>query len=145
MTSNAGSDRSEGTVGFGLTVNEQGKAKAIKALEEFLRPEFINRVDDVICFNRLTEENFKSIAAIMLRELSDALKERGVSFNYTPDVLDYLTEKGYSVKFGARNLRRLIQRDIEDAVANRMIDSYREPVTVVAVSREGDALKIDAR
>ena len=82
MTSNAGSDArtSAGSVGFGRTADQQGRERAMKALESFLRPEFINRVDEIVYFNKLTEDNFKAIAAIMLRELQDALKEKGITF-----------------------------------------------------------------
>lgn len=142
MTSNAGSDKSEGTVGFNLSVNEQGKAKSIKALEEFLRPEFINRVDDVICFNRLTEQNFKGIAAIMLRELKESLSTQGIALSYEPSVLDYLTEKAYSIKYGARNLRRLIQREIEDGLAVKIIDNYSHPIIAAEITRKGEGLEI---
>ena len=114
MTSNAGSDRKDGSVGFGRTLSEQSREKAMKALGEFLRPEFLNRVDDVICFNKLTEENFRGIAAIMLRELQDSLAERGTTFRWEPSLVDALVQKSYSVTYGARNLRRTIQRELED-------------------------------
>ena len=142
MTSNAGSDRRDGSVGFGRTVSEQTKEKAMKALSEFLRPEFLNRVDEVICFNRLTEENFRGIADIMLHELADSLTEHGISLHWEDSVIDYLVRKSYSVTYGARNLRRTIQRDIEDGVAERIIDSYEHPVSQIRLTAAGDQIEI---
>lgn len=134
MTSNAGSDKKEGTVGFGRTVNQQNRDRAMKALEQFLRPEFINRVDEIVCFNQLTEENFAGIAHIMLDDLAKSLKEKGITFTYDGALVDYLVKKSYSVKFGARNLRRTIQKDLEDEMAIRIIDSYETPVTQIQVT-----------
>ena len=143
MTSNAGSSTKEGTVGFGRTVSEQDREKAMKALEQFLRPEFINRVDEVICFNRLTEENFKGIAAIMLKELQDSLRDKGITFTYEPSLVDYLTEKSYSITYGARNLRRCIQKDLEDPMATRIIESYETPITQIRARAQDGAVVLD--
>jgi ATP-dependent Clp protease ATP-binding subunit ClpB len=110
MTSNAGSDRKSGAVGFGHTQNELAKERAMKALQEFLRPEFINRVDEVVSFNQLTEDNFKKIAEIMIGELRDTLQEKGIRLTVDGSALDYLVKKSFSVTYGARNLRRLIQK-----------------------------------
>ena len=104
MTSNAGSATKEGTVGFGRSVNEQDADRAMKALQQFLRPEFINRVDAVITFNRLSEENFHGIARIMLNELVGSLKEKGITFTYDDALVELLTKKSYSLTHGARNL-----------------------------------------
>ena len=134
MTSNAGSDRKGGSVGFGQTVTEQSKEKALKALNEFLRPEFINRVDEVVCFNRLTEEDFRRIAAIMLGELRDSLAERGVELTWEDSLVDYLVKKSYSMAYGARNLRRTIQKDVEDPIAEAIIDSFVEPIYQIRLS-----------
>ncbi|NCB62749.1 MAG: ATP-dependent Clp protease ATP-binding subunit [Clostridia bacterium] len=142
MTSNAGSDSKSGSVGFGRTANEQGKEKAIKALQQFLRPEFINRVDEVVYFNQLTEENFKSIAKIMLKELTDNLGEKGIHLMWDDGVLDYLVKKSYSAAYGARNLRRQIQKDLEDPIASKIIESYQHPVTQLKAVAEGDKLEI---
>ena len=142
MTSNAGSDRRDGSVGFGRSVSEQTKEKAMKALSEFLRPEFINRVDEIVCFNRLTEENFRGIAAIMLGELKQSLAEHGVALTWDDHVIDYLVKKSYSVTYGARNLRRTIQRDIEDGVAERIIDSYEHPISQVSLTANDDQVEI---
>lgn len=101
----------------------------MKALEGFLRPEFINRVDEIVYFNRLSEDDFKAIARIMLGELVDTLGEKGITFTYDESLLDYLVRKSYSMTYGARNLRRLIQKDLEDAIATRIIESYQQPIT----------------
>ncbi|HIW93998.1 MAG TPA: AAA family ATPase, partial [Candidatus Flavonifractor merdipullorum] len=128
MTSNAGSDtKSSGAVGFGGSASDQGKERAMKALESFLRPEFINRIDEIVYFNKLSEENFKAIASIMLGELRDVLKDKGIAFGWDDTLLDYLVEKSYSLTYGARNLRRQIQKDLEDAIATRLIESYQNP------------------
>ena len=140
MTSNAGSDArtSAGSVGFGRTADQQGRERAMKALESFLRPEFINRVDEIVYFNKLTEDNFKAIAAIMLRELRDALKEKGITFTWDDALLDYLVKKSYSMTYSARNLRRQIQKDLEDDIATKLIDSYLHPIQSIHASADGE-------
>ena len=142
MTSNAGSERKEGTVGFGHTVNEQNRDRAMKALGEFLRPEFLNRVDEVICFNRLDEKNFAGIAHIMLDELQKSLEDKGLHFTWDEDVEDYLVKKSYSETYGARNLRRTIQKELEDVMAAQIIDSYEHPVTQIHASMEDGKLVV---
>ena len=144
MTSNAGSDRKEGTVGFGHTLNEQNRDRALKALGEFLRPEFINRVDEIICFNRLDEQNFEAIARIMLDELQASLEEKGLHFSYDDAVVKYLTHKSFSTTYGARNLRRTIQKELEDVMASRIIDSYENPVTQLRAMMDGDRLVLQS-
>ena len=138
MTSNAGSDRKEGSVGFNKTVNEQGKDRAMKALQQFLRPEFINRVDEIVYFNKLTEENFLPIARLMLDELKGSLKEKGLTFTYDDALVSYLVKKSYSATYGARNLRRTIQKEVEDVLASAIIDSYDHPITQIAATAEDD-------
>jgi len=145
MTSNAGSDRKDGTVGFGKSVTEQSREKALKALGEFLRPEFINRVDEVICFNKLTEENFRAIAGIMLGELRDTLKERGIELSWDEAVIDLLTKESYSVQYGARNLRRTIEKRIENPIAETIIDSYAKDLRALHISAQDDALRLDVQ
>ena len=142
MTSNAGSDArtSAGSVGFGRTADEQGKERAMKALEGFLRPEFINRVDEIVYFNKLTEDNFKAIAGIMLGELRDNLKERGITFTWDEALLDHLVKKSFSATYGARNLRRQIQKDLEDGIATKLIDSYLHPLHSIHASADGDSV-----
>ena len=129
MTTNAGSSNKSGSVGFGRSANEQDRERTMKALKDFLRPEFINRVDEIVYFNQLTEENFRAIAVLMLRELQQAMKTKGIAFTWDDSLLDYLVKKSYSAAYGARNLRRLLQKELEDAIASRLIESWREPVT----------------
>ena len=136
MTSNAGSNTKEGTVGFGRTVSELDRDRAMKALNQFLRPEFINRVDEIICFNHLTEENFKGIARIMLGELTDSLREKGLTFAWDEKLVDYVTAKSYSLTYGARNLRRMLQKEIEDPLAGRIIGEYEHPFTGINATVE---------
>ena len=142
MTSNAGSATKEGTVGFGRSVNEQDRDRAMQGLQQFLRPEFINRVDAVICFNRLTEEHFQGIARIMLNELAASLKEKGITFTYDDALVDWLTRKSYSLTYGARNLRRTIQKEVEDPMATRIIDSYESPITQVKATVEDEKVRL---
>ena len=142
MTSNAGSSTKEGTVGFGRTQQEQDADRAMKALGQFLRPEFINRVDAVITFNRLSEENFCAIARIMLDELAASLKEKAINFTYDDALVAFLTHKSFSRTYGARNLRRTIQKELEDPMATQIIDSYEHPITQVKATVEDDAVKL---
>ncbi|MBE6969090.1 MAG: ATP-dependent Clp protease ATP-binding subunit [Ruminococcaceae bacterium] len=134
MTTNAGSDKKSGSVGFNQSVDEQGREKAVKALNDFLRPEFINRVDEIIYFHKLTEENFRNIAALMLADLRTAMAERGMALRWDDSLIDYLTEKGYSITYGARNLQRLIQKEVEDAIATEIIDSRQGAVSQVGLT-----------
>ena len=144
MTSNAGSDRKDGSVGFGKTVSEQSKEKTLKALGEFLRPEFINRVDEVVCFNKLTEENFRAIAGIMLGELRDSLDARGLTFDWDGSLVDYLVKKSYSVQYGARNLRRTIQKDLEDPIAEKLIDAYQNPLHALHAKADAEHVTLES-
>ncbi|MBR4941627.1 MAG: ATP-dependent Clp protease ATP-binding subunit, partial [Clostridia bacterium] len=144
MTTNAGSSLSSGSAGFGQNLTEQSAAKTMKALEEIMRPEFLNRVDEIITFNQLTKENFSSITRIMLKELSDNLALRGIALNCDDAAVAYLTDKSYSVKYGARNLRRLIQKEIEDAAASAIISRYDDPVTAISVTAENGVLTVTA-
>ena len=142
MTSNAGSATKEGTVGFGRTANEQDADRAMKALQQFLRPEFINRVDAVITFNRLSEENFGVIARIMLGELVTSLKDKGIAFTYDDALVTWLTGKSFSRTYGARNLRRTIQKELEDPMATKIIDSYESPITQIRATVEDDKVQL---
>ena len=127
MTSNAGSANKSGSAGFNQSVSEQGKERALKALSDFMRPEFLNRVDEIIAFRHLSREDFGKIAAIMLSDLTSALAEKHVAFSYDAALISYLTEQSYSIKYGARNLRRTIQKELEDRIANLLIDRYANP------------------
>ena len=143
MTSNAGSDnKSAGAVGFGGSADQQGKERAMKALQDFLRPEFLNRVDEIICFNHLTKENFTGIARIMLEELRTSLSDKGYTFRYDDALVDYLVEKSYSMTYGARNLRRQIQKELEDPMAARIIDSFENPITQISATAADGAVQL---
>ena len=142
MTTNAGSSTKVGSVGFGRTANEQGKDRALKALNDFLRPEFINRVDEIVYFNQLSEDNFKGIAVLMLKELVSTLREKDINFTWDETLLDYLVKKSYSAAYGARNLRRLIQKELEDAIAVRLIEGWQEPVSQLKAVSNGESLEL---
>ena len=145
MTTNAGSTNSSGKAGFSAEEGSMDDARTMKALEAFLRPEFINRVDEIITFNSLTKENFKHIAAIMLGELEIALAEKGISLSYTAEALGFVAEKSYSAKFGARNMRRFIQTHVEDAIAERIIADYNRTITKVDIDLANDELVIECK
>ena len=143
MTSNAGSDsKSAGAVGFGGSADDQGRERTMKALRDFLRPEFLNRVDEIVCFNHLTKENFSGIARIMLDELKTSLSEKGFAFRYDDALVDYLVEKSYSLTYGARNLRRLIQKELEDPMAARIIDSFEHPIAQISATAQDGAVQL---
>ncbi len=145
MTSNAGSDRKESSVGFGRTLSEQNKEKTMKALQAFLRPEFINRVDEVVTFHNLTEENFRDIAAIMLGELKTSLDGRGIALSWDESLVDFLVKEAYSITYGARNLRRTIQKHVEDPVAEKIIDSCFEPIRAISLTAQDGAVKLETK
>ena len=144
MTSNAGSDKSAGgTVGFGRSSDEQDKERVMKALQSFLRPEFINRVDEIVYFHQLTKENFAGIARIMLRELTESLSAKGFTFTYDDTLVAYLVDKSYSAAYGARNLRRCIQKELEDPMAVRIIESFDHPITHIRASASGEKVTLE--
>ena len=113
----------------------------MKALQEFLRPEFINRVDEIIYFNRLTEENFTHIARIMLGELCDSLADKGFTFSWDESLEAYLVKKSYSMTYGARNLRRTIQRDVEDAIASAIV-ARRKAAGDIGIDAQDDHITV---
>ena len=143
MTSNAGSEGRVGGVGFGRTEQDMVKEKTMKALREFLRPEFLNRVDEIITFNHLSEENFLGIADIMLKELQDSLASRGLKFTWENSIRDLLVKKAYSVTYGARNLRRTIQKDLEDPISEAIIDSFEHPISAIHIRADGEKVNLD--
>ena len=144
MTSNAGSDKSAGgTVGFGRSSDEQDKERVMKALQSFLRPEFINRVDEIVYFHQLTKENFAGIARIMLRELTESLSAKGFTFTYDDTLVAYLVDKSYSAAYGARNLRRCIQKELEDPMAVRIIESFDHPITHIRASASAEKVTLE--
>ncbi|MDD2269912.1 MAG: ATP-dependent Clp protease ATP-binding subunit [Eubacteriales bacterium] len=142
MTTNAGSNLSTNAAGFTMSSHEGDNDRVMKALEGFLRPEFINRVDEIVIFNRLTKENFGGICEIMLGDLRKVLEEKGISFTYDEGTVKYLVNKGFSEKYGARNLRRLIQTDIEDVAAAEIIENYSRGIKSINVSSDGEKLLI---
>ena len=144
MTSNAGSTDKDTGVGFNKTDNEIAHDKAMKALRDFLRPEFLGRVDEVVVFNQLTEENYASIAGLMLDEMKAPLAEQGIELRYTDEALRLIAHKAYGHKLGARDIRRIIRSEVEDKIAEVIIENGEGTVAAVAVSADGDDLKIDS-
>ncbi len=142
MTSNAGSEGSVGGMGFGRTDTDVIKEKTMKALRDFLRPEFINRVDEIITFNHLTEENFLGIADIMLKELTQNLNDRGLAVSFDENVRDFLVKKAYSVIYGARNLRRTIQKELEDPISEKIIESFESPISTIHITADDDKITV---
>lgn len=114
----------------------------MKALEDFLRPEFINRVDEIVYFNQLTRENFKGICQLMLDELRGVMTNKGIAFSCGDDVTNYLVDKSFSTVYGARNLRRLIQKELEDPIATRLIDSYTNPITSITATADDKGITV---
>ena len=141
MTTNAGSNTHTGALGFGLSTDDQSRERAQRALNEFLRPEFLNRIDEIVYFNHLTEENFRAIASLMLDEVRTAMAERGMTLHWTPAVIDYLVRKGYSETYGARNLRRTIQRDVEDAIATAIV-TQRKAAGDIGIDAQDDHITV---
>ena len=145
MTSNAGSEGNVGALGFGRTQGDQIKEKTMKALRGFLRPEFINRVDEIITFNHLSEENFLGIADIMLEELRQSLENRGLTLTWDASVREHLVKKAYSVTYGARNLRRTIQQDLEDPISEKIIDSFECPISAIHAAAADGRITVEVK
>ena len=145
MTTNAGSNTGSASLGFGGSVSDMGQERAMKALNDFLRPEFINRVDEIVYFNKLTEDDFRRIAELMLGETKAAISESGIALTWDDSLIDYLVEKSYSVKYGARSLRRTIQKDVEDPVAAKIIEKHGENVGRIRLSAADGKVKIEIR
>ncbi|MCM1149449.1 MAG: ATP-dependent Clp protease ATP-binding subunit [Butyricicoccus sp.] len=144
MTTNAGSNTRGGSLGFGMSLNEQSKDRVTKALNDFLRPEFINRVDEIVYFNQLTEDNFKAIAELMLGEVRGVLAEKDIALEYDGALVDYLAKKSYSLTYGARNLRRLIQKEVEDVMAAEIVDKRLGSVTKIRLSADENGVTVNA-
>ena len=142
MTSNAGSQNKTASVGFGGTVSDMGKERAIKALEDIMRPEFLNRIDEIIAFNQLTEEDFSKICGILLGQLKDSVAVRGIRLSWDDSLVSYLTHKAFSIKYGARNLRRLIEKDVENALAAEIIKACDHPLTGAHVTADENGIQI---
>ncbi len=143
MTTNAGSTNKSGSVGFGGSLSDMSRERTMKALNEFLRPEFINRVDEVICFNQLTEENFRGIAELMLSEVRDVLRQKDMELKWDESIVDYLVKEAYSVTYGARNLRRVIQKQIEDVLAQRIVDSRGADIKEIKLSARDGKVEVE--
>lgn len=136
MTSNAGSSRSEGALGFGKTQGDVNKEKALKALREFLRPEFLGRVDEIVVFNDLDEDAFKKIAVLMLDEFREPLRDKGITFTYTDEAVAELAKESVGGTRGARDLRNNIRRKVEDKISEKIIDNIDTPVASITVDVE---------
>ena len=144
MTSNAGSTDKDTGVGFNKTDSDIAKDKAMKALREFLRPEFLGRIDEIVVFNPLTEENFAGIAGLMLDEMKSPLAEKHISLRYTDEALRTIAHKAYGQKLGARDIRRVIRNEVEDKIAELLIDKGEGAVSAVAISADNGEIKVDA-
>ena len=142
MTTNAGSSTGMNSAGFSGKEGNISSDRIMNALYSFLRPEFINRVDEIVVFNQLTKQNFREIAKIMLSDLQKAVAEKSISLEYDEDVLDFVAEKSFSLKYGARNLRRFIQTEIEDRAAELIISNYNRRITKLRVRISGDTLEV---
>ncbi|MBR3095628.1 MAG: ATP-dependent Clp protease ATP-binding subunit, partial [Clostridia bacterium] len=143
MTTNAGSNTKTGSVGFGSSLSEMSRERSMKALQDFLRPEFLNRVDEIVSFNQLTEENFRGIAALMLGELKDLLAEKQMTLVWDESLIDHLVKEAYSVTYGARKLRRTIQKQVEDELAARLVAHRGEKVREIVLSAKDGKLEIE--
>ena len=144
MTTNAGSEKQSAVTGFSVNEEEQSANRVQRALEKFLRPEFLNRVDEIITFRHLDKNDFKQIASIMMGKLADHLLEKGIALKSTSAVLDYIAESSYSEKYGARNMRRFIERNVEDEIANLIIDKFPTKLSAIGISVKNNKLKFEA-
>lgn len=144
MTSNAGSTDRDTGVGFNKTDSDIAKDKAMKALRDFLRPEFLGRIDEIVVFNPLTEENFAGIAGLMLDEMKSPLEEKHISLRYTDEALKAIAHKAYGQKLGARDIRCVIRNEVEDKIAELLIDKGEGAVSAVAISADNGEIKVDA-
>lgn len=134
MTSNAGSNDRNGIVGFNKAKDEVAKEKAVKALSEILRPEFLGRVDEIVVFHSLTKENLKQITALMLDELKEPLQEKGIGFQYDDLATEWLADAAGEGRFGARDLRTKIRKEVEDKIAEILIDRYDQKITMIGLT-----------
>ena len=144
MTSNAGSGTKESALGFGKTVEDAAKEKVMKALSDFLRPEFIARVDEVIVFNNLKSEDYVKIAGLMLGEYVPTLEEKHITFTYDDKACEYLAKKSCDGKSGARDLRNTIRREVEEKIAEAMISSENGNLSAIHVTSDGEGLTVQS-
>ncbi|MGN1417291.1 MAG: AAA family ATPase [Oscillospiraceae bacterium] len=143
MTSNAGSSDKTLSLGFNKTEGEMSKEKAMKALSDFLRPEFLSRVDEVVVFDPLTEENFKDIACLMLDEMKDPLLEKNITFKYDKRAASCIASKAFGGKFGARDIRKLIRTDIEDRIASKIVESPEGSINRIKLTSRKNELVLE--
>ena len=144
MTSNAGSSDKTTGLGFNKTEEDISREKAMKALSEFLRPEFLSRVDEIVVFNPLTKENYAEIAGLMLSEMKEPLSEKGIELKYDKRALTAIAEKAYGKKFGARDIRSVIRSDVEDKIADIIVENGSKPVKTIKISAKKDGLEVSA-
>ena len=142
MTTNAGSDKGSSISGFAESSSQIAKNRTEKALSEFLRPEFINRIDEIITFNKLTMNGFVMIADIMMSQLCDAVRRKGIQLSYSKEVLSYISENSFSEKYGARNMRRFIEKNIEDKLANVIIENYSSSIKSIFIEIKDNQISI---
>ena len=145
MTTNAGSTGVSATPGFIVSGISAQQDKTEKALSAFLRPEFLNRVDEIITFRQLDEQDFKAISKIMLNELKQAMAERGTELSYTDDAAEYIAKQSFSTSYGARNMRRYIQKSVEDEIANYVISNYNKSIGHIGIGYDSAADKLDIK
>jgi ATP-dependent Clp protease ATP-binding subunit ClpA len=138
MTSNAGSQFTENLMGFGKTDKEASKDRAMKALREFLRPEFIGRVDEVVFFAPLSKEDFEKIAHLMLKGLVTPLEEKGIALHWTDEAAAVLAQKAHGGKRGARDLRNVIRREVEDKIAELLVERFDMPPKSISIQAAGE-------
>lgn len=144
MTSNAGSTDKGTGVGFNKTEKDISKEKAMKALSDFLRPEFLSRIDEIVVFNPLTLENYEQIASLMLEEMKEPLAEKGIALKYSKKSLTAIAEKSHGKKFGARDIRKVIRTDIEDKIAEIIINSAENPAAVIKIGEKKGEIEVEA-
>ncbi|MPN47624.1 Chaperone protein ClpB [bioreactor metagenome] len=142
MTTNAGSNITSSPAGFNKPAIEASKEKVQKALSDFLRPEFLNRIDEIVIFSPLASESFYDICSIMLSDLKKVLAEKNVELTWDEKSVDYLVKHGYDLKYGARNLRRLIQKQVEDKIADIMIAQAENWVGQISLSADENGIFI---
>ena len=142
MTSNAGSSDKTGIVGFNKQEGEIAKEKAMKALSDFLRPEFLSRVDEVVVFQPLSQESLVKIAGLMVDELKEPLAEKGIKLGYEHAVLERIVQKGHSGKFGARDLRKVIRKEIEDPIATLLVEQCDKNITMISIGVKDDGFAL---
>lgn len=142
MTTNAGSEKANAISGFAESDIAQGRERTERALLGFLRPEFINRVDEIITFRALTHEDFRKIAVIMLGDLRDVLDKKGITFTYTDAAVDLIARESYSEKYGARNMRRYLETHVEDALASEIISHYAKGIKSAALDAADGKLQV---